>query len=544
MLFVAKYELFLIMIISILLSVLFLFQTPNLTPTPTPTPQTMVLQDENNRQSPNTTPTPTPIPKISIQIGDPQEDKKLKLDEPTVTTRQSVRINGRSLNYKVTTGFLPIRDVKTGETEAKIFYMAYTLEGANKKRPLMFSFNGGPGSSSVWLHLGALGPKRVKMLDNGFMPPPPYELVDNEATWLTETDLVFIDPIGTGFSRALDEKTAAKFFSLQGDIQSIGEFIRLYLSRNERWSSPLFLVGESYGTTRAAGLSGYLIDRGIAFNGIALISSVLNFQSIRFADSNDLPLSLIFPSYTATAWYHKRLPADLQSKPLEQVLRESENFVMNEYTPSLLKIDRLSANEKQTLLDKFSRYSGLSKTFIDQNDFRIELSEFMKELLRDQRKVTGRLDSRFTGINKDAAGDNPEFDPSMSAIRSPYTATFNDYVRRELNFKTDLEYYILGGGIGRWNWNQDNGYAETSSRLRSALQQNPYMKVFVASGYYDMATPYFATEYTLSNMNLDPELRKNISVKYYEAGHMVYIEKVSLDKLKLDITAFIKSSVR
>jgi carboxypeptidase C (cathepsin A) len=541
---VAKYELFLIMIISILLSVLFLFQTPNLTPTPTPTPQTMVLQDENNRQSPNTTPTPTPIPKISIQIGDPQEDKKLKLDEPTVTTRQSVRINGRSLNYKVTTGFLPIRDVKTGETEAKIFYMAYTLEGANKKRPLMFSFNGGPGSSSVWLHLGALGPKRVKMLDNGFMPPPPYELVDNEATWLTETDLVFIDPIGTGFSRALDEKTAAKFFSLQGDIQSIGEFIRLYLSRNERWSSPLFLVGESYGTTRAAGLSGYLIDRGIAFNGIALISSVLNFQSIRFADSNDLPLSLIFPSYTATAWYHKRLPADLQSKPLEQVLRESENFVMNEYTPSLLKIDRLSANEKQTLLDKFSRYSGLSKTFIDQNDFRIELSEFMKELLRDQRKVTGRLDSRFTGINKDAAGDNPEFDPSMSAIRSPYTATFNDYVRRELNFKTDLEYYILGGGIGRWNWNQDNGYAETSSRLRSALQQNPYMKVFVASGYYDMATPYFATEYTLSNMNLDPELRKNISVKYYEAGHMVYIEKVSLDKLKLDITAFIKSSVR
>ncbi len=544
MLFVAENKLFSIMIISILLSTLFLFQVPNLTPTLTPTPQTMILQDENNRQNPNATPTPTPIPKVSVQIGEPQEDKKLKLDEPTVTTRQTIRINGQNLNYKVTTGYLPIREAKTGETDAKIFYMAYTLEGANKKRPLMFSFNGGPGSSSVWLHLGALGPKRVKMLDNGFMPPPPYELVDNEATWLTETDLVFIDPIGTGFSRALDEKTAAKFFSLQGDIQSIGEFIRLYLSRNERWSSPLFLVGESYGTTRAAGLSGYLIDRGIAFNGIALISSVLNFQSIRFADSNDLPLSLIFPSYTATAWYHKKLPADLQSKPLEQVLRESENFVMNEYTPSLLKIDRLSASEKQNLLDKFSRYSGLSKTFIDQNDFRVELSEFMKELLRDQRKVTGRLDSRFTGINKDAAGDNPEFDPSMSAIRSPYTATFNDYVRRELNFKTDLEYYILGGGIGRWNWNQDNGYAETSSRLRSALQQNPYMKVFVASGYYDMATPYFATEYTLSNMNLAPELRKNISIKYYEAGHMIYIEKVSLGKLKLDITAFIKSSIR
>lgn len=532
------------MILSIIFCVFLLFQNPNFTPTPTPTPQTVILPDMETRQTATPTPTPTPIPNISVKIGEPQEDKKLKLDEPTVMTRQTVRVNSRNLNYKVTTGFLPIRDAKTGETEAKIFYMAYTLEGTNKKRPLMFSFNGGPGSSSVWLHLGALGPKRVKMLDNGLMPPPPYELVDNEATWLTETDLVFIDPIGTGFSRALEEKNAAKFFSLQGDIQSIGEFIRLYLSRNERWSSPLFLVGESYGTTRAAGLAGYLINRGIAFNGIALISSVLNFQSIRFADSNDLPLSLIFPSYTATAYYHKKLPADLQGKSIEQVLRESENFVINEYTPALMKIDRLTTSEKQSLLDKFSRYTGLSKSFIDQNDFRVELSEFMKELLRDQRKVIGRLDSRFTGINKDAAGDNPEFDPSMSAIRSPYTATFNDYVRSDLGFKTDLEYYILGGGIGRWNWNQDNGYAETSSGLRSAMQQNPYMKVFVASGYYDMATPYFATEYTISNMNLAPELRRNIAVKYYQAGHMMYIEKTSLQRLKQDAAEFINSSIR
>ncbi len=470
---------------------------------------------------------------------------KTLIDEHTEklsVTKHSVTVNGRVLNYTVTTGFMPIID-KEGKKEAKMFFMAYTLNNSNKKRPLMFSFNGGPGSSSVWLHLGALGPKRVKMLDNGFMPPPPYELIDNEGTWLTETDLVFIDPIGTGYSRAMDSKKASKFFSLQGDIASIGEFIRLYLTRYERWSSPLYLVGESYGTTRAAGLSNYLINRGIAFNGIALVSSVMNFQSIRFADSNDLPLSLIFPSYTATAWYHKKLPSDLQSKSLTAVLREAESFAMKELTPALMRIDKLSQSEKQSLLDKFSRYTGLNKTFIDQNNFRVELSEFMKELKRTEKRIVGRLDSRFTGINKNATGNRTEFDPSMTAIRPPYTATFNDYVRRDLGFKTDLEYYILGGGVGRWNWNQNNGYADTSSSLRSAMQKNPFMKVFVASGYYDMATPYFATEYTLSNMNLDPELRKNISVEYYEAGHMMYIEVGSLRKLKRDITSFIRSSV-
>lgn len=492
------------------------------------------------------TPTPTPSPQVTVKIGDPQEDKKLALDEPTSVTRQSIRVGSRTLNYTVTTGYMPIRDERTGETEAKIFFMAYKLDTPNpaEKRPLMFSFNGGPGSASVWLHLGALGPKRVQMLDNGFMPPPPYKMVDNEYTWLTETDLVFIDPVGTGFSRALDPKKAEKFFSVNGDIQSVGEFIRLYLTRYERWSSPLFLVGESYGTTRAAGLSGYLFEKGIAFNGIALVSNVMNFQTIRFADGNDLPLTFIFPSYAATAWYHKKLPADLQAKPLETVLREAESFSVNEYGPALTRIDRLSPQEKDALLEEYSRYSGLSKSFVDQNNFRVDLSEFMKELLRDKRLMIGRLDSRFTGYDSSAAGDNPDFDPSMTAIRTPYTAVFNDYVRRDLKFKTDLEYYILGGGItSPWNWNVNNGYANTSIPLSSAMRKNPYMKVFVASGYYDMATPYFATEYTLSNMNLEPPLRKNVSVKYYEAGHMMYIEKSSLKKLKDDIVGFIRESV-
>ena len=479
------------------------------------------------------------------QTPQPRPAATPQSEEPPVVAKHSIRAGNRQLNYTVTTGFMPIKN-REGETEARIFYMAYSLDGVQnpKDRPLMFSFNGGPGSSSVWLHLGALGPKRVKMLDDGLMPPSPYELVDNEFTWLTETDLVFIDPVGTGFSRAARQDLASKFFSLNGDIESVGEFIRMYLVRNERWASPLFLVGESYGTTRASGLSGYLFEKGIAFNGIALVSTVMNFQTIRFAEGNDLTNILIFPSYAATAWYHKKLPADLQSKPLREVLREAEDFAAGELTAAMMKSDRMTANEKQSVSEKFARLSGLSRDFVTQNNLRVDLSEFQKELLRDRRRSVGRLDSRFLGIDRDAAGDNPDHDASMSAIRTPYTATFNDYVRRELGFKSDLEYYILGGGIGAWNWNTNNGYANTSIPLREAMQKNPYMKIFVASGYYDMATPYFATEYTLANMNLDPALRRNISVSYYEAGHMMYIEKNSLRKLKEDVTAFLQNAMK
>jgi carboxypeptidase C (cathepsin A) len=270
----------------------------------------------------------------------------------------------------------------------------------------------------------------------------------------------------------------------------------------------------------------------------------MNFQTIRFAEGNDMPIILIFPSYAATAWYHKRLSPELQAKPLKQVLAEAENFACGEYTAALMKADRLSAAERQSVIDNFSKYSGLSRTFVEQNNLRVELNEFLKELMRDRRLTTGRLDSRFTGSDRDAAGSGTEFDPSMTAIRPPYTSVFNDYVRRELGFKTDLEYFILGGGItSPWNWNVNNGYADTSVALNSAMRKNPYMKIFVASGYYDMATPYYATEYTLAAMNLDPALRKNISVDYYESGHMMYIEKNSLRKLKEDAARFMQSAL-
>lgn len=518
------------MLASVFLSFFLLFQTPTLAPQTAPTPP-----------APGQTTTTTTTTKIA-----PPASIAQMLDAPDSVTRHSVRVGGRVLNYTVTAGYMPIRNAQTGETEAKIFYMAYTLDGATdlSKRPLMFSFNGGPGSASVWLHLGAIGPRRVKMLDDGMMPAPPYELVDNEATWLDQTDLVFIDTVGTGYSRAMKPETAQKFFSLNGDIESVGEFVRMYLGRENRWSSPLFVVGESYGTTRASGLSNYLFEHGVALNGVLLISTVMNFQTIRFADGNDAPLIFILPSYTATAWYHKKLAPELQSKPLPDVLRESENWVMNDYSVALMKSDRLTPAERQIVIDKYSYYTGLSKTFVDQNDFRIGLDKFNKELLRDRRRTTGRLDSRFTGTDKNAGGDTPDYDPSLTAIRPPYTAMFNDYVRRDLGFKSDLEYYALGGGVGRWDYAQNNGYANTSVALREAMEKNPFMKLFLACGYYDMATPYFAAEYTVAAMNLDSSLRKNITFNYYESGHMVYLERNSLKKLKDDAARFIQSAIQ
>jgi carboxypeptidase C (cathepsin A) len=467
-----------------------------------------------------------------------------KPEESPVVQKHSVNIGGKNINYTTTTGFLPIKNSQSGEVEARIFFMAYTMDNPSAKRPLMFSFNGGPGSASVWLHLGALGPKRVKMLDDGMMPPSPYEMVTNEHTWFTETDLVFIDPVGTGYSRASKPELASKFFSVNGDIDSIAEFIRLYLGRYERWNSPIFLVGESYGTARAAGLADVLFEKGVGINGIALVSAVMSFQTVRFAEGNDLPLKLIFPSYAATAWYHKKLSPELQGKPLKDILAEAEKFAIGPLATAFLKGDRMTAAERREVIVGFSKLSGLSEQFIGDNNLRIDLQEFLKELMRGERKMVGRLDSRFTGIDRAPAGNSPDFDPSMTAIRPPYTSVFNDYVRKELGFKSDTDYFILGGGItSPWNWNVNNGYTDTSLALNTAMRKNPYMKVFIASGYYDMATPYFAADYNIAAMNLDPELRKNISFSYYESGHMMYIEIGSLKKIKDDIQRFIRASV-
>ena len=474
------------------------------------------------------------------------EAKREAPETPPVVTHHEIHVGGKVLHYTATAGLMPMKNNDTGEVEAHMFYIAYTLDGQSPEhRPLTFSFNGGPGAASVWLHLGAIGPKRVRMEPNGMMPPPPYQLVDNEYTWLDQTDLVFIDTVGTGYSRAVKKEYAKNFLGLRNDIASVGEFIRLYLGRAQRWSSPLFVVGESYGTTRAAGLSDYLVERGIAFNGIMLISSILNFQTTDFAPGNDLPYVLFLPTYASAAWYHKKLGPEFQD--LNKLHDEVEQWAANGYAQALAKGDRLTAQERQDVTDHLARYIGLSKTYIDLSNLRIDEPHFTEELLRDQRKTIGRLDSRFTGPRSSDISERSEFDPSMSAIRPPYTAMFNQYVRTELNYKSDLEYYVLGGGFrfDEWDWGiRRGGFPDTAEALKDAFDKNPFMKLFVGSGYFDLATPYFATQYTLNHMGLNAEQHARVSLGYYGAGHMMYIQDQSLGELKRDVSAFMTSAVK
>jgi carboxypeptidase C (cathepsin A) len=506
-----------------------------------------VGQQRNRGERP---PAPAPAASPSEQAaksGAPAEPKKEQPEPPPIVTHHEIHAGGKTLKYTATTGMMPLKNNDTGDVEAHIFYIAYTLDGQSAEhRPLTFSFNGGPGSASVWLHMGAIGPKRVRMQPDGMMPPPPYQLVDNEFTWLDQTDLVFIDPVGTGYSRAVKRDQTRKFLGLRGDIESVGEFIRLYLGRSERWASPLFMVGESYGTTRAAGLSGYLVEHGIAFNGIMLISSILNFQTTDGSPGNDLPFVLFLPTYSCAAWYHKKLGPEFQQN-FDKLRSEVEQWAAGPYADALAKGDRLTPQERQDVIDHLARYTGLNKTYIDQSNLRIEESHFTKELLRDKRETIGRLDSRFTGTSRSAIDETASFDPSMTAIRPPYTAMFNQYVRTELGYKSDLEYYILGGGFrfDEWDWGIfRGGFPDTAQSLKDAFDKNPFMKLFVGSGYYDLATPYFATQYTLNHMSLDTAQHSRVSLGYYGAGHMMYIQDSSLGELKKDVGAFMTNALK
>jgi carboxypeptidase C (cathepsin A) len=400
-------------------------------------------------------------------------------DEPQVVTNHEINLNGKTLAYKASTGILPIKN-STGEAEAGLFFVAYTVEGT-PNRPLCIAFNGGPGAGSLWLHLGAIGPRRIRMNDDGSMPPPPFKMEDNQGTWLDKCDLVFVDPVGTGFSRATRIETARKFNGFTGDIDSVGEFIRLYLARNNRFSSPLFLAGESYGTTRAAGLSGALASRGIALNGVILISSILNFQTARFTKGNDLPFPLFLPTYTATAWFHKKIDPMYQ-KDLKNTLIEVRKFAEGEYASALMKGDRLTQAEREIIATKLSKFTGLSQTFLLRNDLRIEIQRFTKELRRNDGLTVGRLDSRLTGTDGDPGAATPEFDPSNAAILGPYTHAMNQYAREDLQYKTDATYFALGGGILPWDYsNAQNQFADTSNALRIAFDRNPYMKAQMVS---------------------------------------------------------------
>lgn len=494
-------------------------------------------------------------PTLAIQQA-PQEKEKDKdkekekpkpalPDETPAVSKHEIKLGDRVLKYTATAGAIPLKD-RSGELEARIFYVAYTLDGVDDaaRRPLMFSFNGGPGSSSVWLHLGALGPKRVAFPDEPIIPAPPFKLVENEATWLDATDLVFIDPVGTGYSRAAKPELNKKFHGLSGDIASVGEFIRLYLTRNDRWASPLYLVGESYGTTRAAGLAGRLIEEGIAFNGVVLISSALSYAAFDYGAGNDLPYITFLPSFAATAWYHKKLPNELQSRELRDVVREVEGFAVGDYASALAAGERMSPERRAEIARLLARYTALPANRIDAANLRIDMSWFTKELLRDRDRTVGRLDSRFSGVDSRPNAASPGFDPSMAAIRAPYTAMLYHHLRTNLGYKTDLPYHILGSEeIGRWDFGPSgSGYPDTSRALRDALNRNPHMKVLFCQGYYDLATPYMAAEQTVAQLGLNKETRKNVLFSLYEAGHMMYLHAPSLLKLKTDAAAFIDGS--
>lgn len=471
-----------------------------------------------------------------------QEDKNIK---DLAVTKHSLNIKGKTLDYTATTGFMDMRD-EAGNLRTNVFFVAYTKDDVKDlgKRPITYTFNGGPGSSSVWLHMGGLGPKKVKLAPDGNVLPPPYEYEDNPETWLDETDLVFIDPMMTGYTRPAEGVDKKEFLGYQQDIELVGDFIRLYTSRYQRWSSPKFLAGESYGTTRAAGLSGYLQDRhGMYINGLMLISAVLDFSTIRDYHANDMSPLLRFPTFAATSWYHKK--ADPKYTNLSTFLAEVEAFTLNEYALALLKGDLMSTTERHAIIDKLHAYTGLSKSYIDQTNLRFTVGRYNKELLRSDRQTVGRLDSRFKGYDYDEAGETYEFDPSYNGvIYGPFTAVLNDHIRTNLKFESDLPYEILTGRARPWDYsNVQNRFLNVAETLRNAMSKNPYLKVWVSNGYYDLATPYFATEYVINHMFLKGDLKKNITMTYYEAGHMVYIHQAALEQMKKDLVSFIRSSV-
>ena len=462
-----------------------------------------------------------------------------------MVTHHQITLNGKALNYTATTGRLPIKR-GDGKIEAEMFFVAYTLDGQEAgKRPLTFAFNGGPGSATIWLHMGALGPKRVEMKPDGTMPPAPYRITDNPSTLLDKSDIVLIDAIGTGYSRAGSPELFKKFWGVKGDIQSFSEFIRLYLSRHERWGSPLFLFGESYGTTRAAGISGYLADHGISFNGITLLSMALSFQTLEFNSTNDEPYILLIPTFTMIAGYHHKLPPDLV-QDMTKAREESERWAATEYAQALAKGDAITPEDRQKTIDQMARYTGLSKEVLDQANLRIDVNKFTHFLLIDQKLRVGRLDGRFTGPDPKGLLDTPEYDPTEPSILPPYTSAFHNYLLSELGYKTDMPYYAFAedAGFEKWDWGSAvTGFPDTAAALREAMVKNPYVKVLAMEGYYDLATPYFAANYTIDHLNLAPKYRGNISYATFESGHMVYLSTESLKKMKADEAGFMDKAL-
>lgn len=468
-----------------------------------------------------------------------------KKEDPAAdkVTEHTLELPTGRIAYKASAGFLPVLTKEDGaKSVASVFHIAYTRTdaGDSAARPVTFCFNGGPGSSSVWLHLGSYGPRRVWFDDAGNPPNPPGRLVDNPQTLLDQTDLVFIDPVSTGFSRAEKGEDAKQFHGVSGDIQAVGEFIRLWLTRNQRWASPKFLSGESYGTTRAAGLAEHLMSRqGIEVNGLVLVSSVLDFQTIAAHDSNYMPYVLYLPTYTATALHHGLLKGDRAA-----LLAKAEAYALDRYLPALARGGALAPDERARVARELSELTGIPPERILEQNLHLHPVWFMGELLRDQGRQVGRMDGRYTAPQIRAFGSPESFDPSLSSWIGPYTAAFNDYLRRELKYETDLPYEILSPKVHPWKWDgSENRYLALQEAVRSTVLRNPALRVFIASGDLDLATPYFATDFTFRQIDL-PGVGLQWVHKRYPAGHMMYVHHDSLVRMRADLRAFYDETLK
>ena len=481
---------------------------------------------------------------------EPAEEKgePPQIEEKSVAKKYTSGFGGREVSYTATAATVSVGTSE--ERRAAFFFVSYTEDGADPfTRPIVFAFNGGPGSSTVWLHLGLLGPKRVELDDQGFSVRLPGRLVDNEHSMLDVADIVLIDAVGTGFSTAEPKDKEKDYHHFARDIEAFTEFIVTYLNRYGRWASPKYLAGESYGTTRGAAIAKELFNpHGVELNGIILISAALSFQTIAseqgtwvFHPGNELPFPLHLPTYAATAWYHGRLSKAHQKRPLRKLLDEVEEFALGRYWTALAQGDRLDSGERAAVLSKLAEYTGLSEAYIDRYDLRIHIMRFCKELLRDRRRTVGRLDSRYTGIDRFADGNHLENDPSGDQMMGLFTSSLNHFLRGELGFENDSFYKALSMKVNEaWDYEDFKGhYVNTADQLRDVMVRSPRTRVFVANGYYDLATPHLATEYTFNHMGLDESVRKNVRMEYYEAGHMMYVHKPSLERLAADLRGFV-----
>lgn len=470
--------------------------------------------------------------------------------EKLSATHHEMTLGGKTLKYTATAGTLLIRD-EEDKPYGSIFYVAYTLDGAEaQKRPVSFLYNGGPGSSTLWLHMGSFGPVRVETDSPKATPGPPFQVVANDASLLDKTDLVFIDAPLTGFSRAVGKATTKDFAGVDEDLRAFDRFILRYLTVNQRWNSPKFLIGESYGTTRSAALAAMLGNDGVQLNGVALISSILNY-GIRDGGYDTIYVANL-PSYAAAAWYFDKIPN--KPKNLADWVEQARQFAAGPYAEALFAGHNLSADRLDAVARQVSHFTGLSVEYVKEANLRIAPARFRKEVLRDGRRTLGRFDMRFEGIDADAAGENPSYDASSSGIEGAYVAGFRDYLARELKFDSTDGYRVSAGTIGQWNWKHralggGPGFGEqaqpyVAGDLAAAMRENPHLRVFSANGYFDLATPFFATEYDLAHMNLEPELRGNVEFGYYPSGHMIYLNTEALKQLSADLKGFIAKSAQ